>query len=98
MSLVLVPLWQGQRPSGLMGVARDISERVQKEAARLEDARKAARVEAQRALAEELEEPIVPVASTARELAGRPGLEAVANRLSDHAGAITRVLDVARRA
>jgi len=93
MSLVLVPMWQGQRPAGLMGVARDVSER-----ARLEDACRKARVEAQRALAEELEGPLVEVASTVRELAGRPELVEVANRLSDHAGTLTRALDSVRRA
>ena len=55
MSVVLVPLWQGQRPNGLMGIARDISERARQEATRLEDAKKAARAEAQRRLADELE-------------------------------------------
>jgi len=98
MSLTLVPLWQGQRPNGLMGVARDLTERARQEAARLEDARKAARVEAQRSLAEELEAPLVEVASAARELVGRPGLESVADRLASHTGALSRVLDVARRA
>ena len=98
MSLVLVPLWQGQRPSGLMGVARDITERARLEATRLEEASRKARADAQRALAEELEGPMVGLASTARELAGRPELVEVANRLSSHAGTITRALDVARRA
>jgi PAS domain S-box-containing protein len=98
MSLVLVPLWQGQRPNGLMGIARDITERARQEAARLEDARKSARAEAKRSLAEELEAPLVQVASAARELVGRPGLESVADRLTSNTGALTRVLDVARRA
>jgi len=98
MSLVLVPLWQGQRPNGLMGIARDITERARQEATRLEDARKSARAEAQRSLAEELEAPLVQVASAARELVGRPGLESVVDRLTSNTGALTRVLDVARRA
>jgi PAS domain S-box-containing protein len=58
MSVTLVPLWQGQRPAGLMGIARDVSERTRLEASRLEEVRKAARSEAQRALAEELEGPL----------------------------------------
>jgi PAS domain S-box-containing protein len=98
MSLVLVPLWQGQRPAGLMGVARDVSERARLEASRLEEACRKARADGQRALVEELEGPLVEVASTARELAGRPELVEVANRLTNHAGTITRALDVARRA
>jgi PAS domain S-box-containing protein len=98
MSLVLVPLWQGQRPAGLMGVARDVSERARLEASRLEEACRKARADGKRALVEELEGPLVEVASTARELAGRPELVEVANRLTNHAGTITRALDVARRA
>ena len=98
MSLVLVPLWQGQRPNGLMGVARDITERARQEATRLEDAKKSARAEAQRTLADELEAPLVQVASAARELVGRPGLESVADRLTSHTSVLTRALDVARRA
>jgi PAS domain S-box-containing protein len=98
MSLVLVPLWQGQRPSGLMGVARDVTERARLEATRLEEASRKAGADAQRALAEELEGPIVDVASTARELADHPELLEMANRLSGHAGRITRALDVARGA
>jgi PAS domain S-box-containing protein len=58
MSVLLVPLWQGLRPAGLMCVARNVSERARLEALRLEDVRRAARAEAQRALAEELEGPL----------------------------------------
>jgi two-component system cell cycle sensor histidine kinase/response regulator CckA len=98
MSLVLVPLWQGRRPNGLMGIARDISERARQEASRLEEAKKAARSEGKRRLAEELEAPLVQVASAARELAGRPGMESLADQLTSNTGTLTRALDVARRA
>ena len=42
MHVVTVPLWQGERPTGLMGIARDMSERTRGEAARLEPARSGA--------------------------------------------------------
>jgi PAS domain S-box-containing protein len=98
MNVIMVPMWQGQRPAGLMGIARDMSERTRIEATRLDEACKKAKTEAKRALVDELEGPLARAASTARELAARPGMEHdLASRLSNQAGDLSRVLDVARR-
>jgi two-component system, cell cycle sensor histidine kinase and response regulator CckA len=54
MHVVTVPLWQGERPTGLMGIARDMSERQRLEAARLEHARAGA----VRARVDDLDDPV----------------------------------------
>lgn len=98
MHVILVPLWQGQRPAGLMGIARDMSERARNEATRIDDARRKGKAEAHNALVDELEGPLSLAASTARELAARPGLEQeLVSRLSSQAGELSRALDGARR-
>ncbi len=98
MNVMLVPLWQGQRPAGVMGIARDMSEHARATATRIDEACKQARVEAQREFADEIEAPLVMAAQAARELAAEPGIEqAVAARLTSQAGEITRVLDATRR-
>jgi PAS domain S-box-containing protein len=98
MSVVMVPLWQGQRASGVMGIARDMSERARVEASRVDEACRKAKLEAQRQLADEFEGPIAQAAETAREVAAGPGVEQeVAKRLVSQAGELARVLEAARR-
>jgi PAS domain S-box-containing protein len=98
MNVVIVPLWQGQRPSGLMGIARDMSERSRVEATRLDEACKKAAHEAKRALVDEIEGPLVQAVSLARELAARPGLERdLATRLKSHSGTLDGLLVTTRR-
>jgi PAS domain S-box-containing protein len=98
MHMILVPLWQGQRPAGLMGVARDMSERSRIEATRLDEACRKAKADARRAIVDELEGPLTTAATKVRELAADPHLgKDVASRLSDQAGDLSRVLDVARK-
>jgi PAS domain S-box-containing protein len=98
MNVVVVPLWQGQRQSGVMGIARDMSERARVEASRLDEARRKAKLEGQRELVDELEGPLAQAAQAARELAAHPGIEqGVATRLTSQAIDLTRVLEVTRR-
>jgi PAS domain S-box-containing protein len=76
MHVVTVPLWQGQRPTGLMGIARDMSEFSRLAASRLEDARRQGAAEAQRDLVDDLEGPLAQVRAGLREVAQGPGLDA----------------------
>ena len=70
MHVVTVPLWQGERPTGLMGIARDMSERSRMEAVRLEHAR--AGVGAARERMDEAEDTLARVAADIEELVGHP--------------------------
>jgi PAS domain S-box-containing protein len=73
MHVVTVPLWQGERPTGLMGIARDMSERTQMEAARLEHARAGAGAARERMV--EAEGTLARVAADIDELVALPGTE-----------------------
>jgi PAS domain S-box-containing protein len=98
MNVVVVPLWQGQRQAGVMGIARDMSERARVEASRIDEACRKAKLEAHRELVDALEGPLVQAAQAARELAAHPGIEqGVAKRLTTQAGDLTRVLEATRR-
>ena len=71
MHVVTVPLWQGERPTGLMGIARDMSERSRMEAVRLEHARAGASAGGANRL-EETEDALARVAAGIEGLAGLP--------------------------
>lgn len=73
MHVVTVPLWQGQRPAGLMGIARDMRERTRVEAERLAHARKGAGEETTRELVQHMEDALVQVAAGLGDLADPAG-------------------------
>ncbi|MGH7726023.1 MAG: response regulator [Candidatus Eiseniibacteriota bacterium] len=75
MHVMAVPLWQGQRPSGIMGIARDMSERAKLEATRLDDARRRGTDEGFREMVDEIEGPLAGVLAGFRELMNRPGID-----------------------
>ncbi len=95
MHVVTVPLWQGQRPTGLMGIARDMSERFRLEEERVARARKGAGEAAARELLDELHDDVSRVATGLSELAAGPGSradEALRDRLQALGGELSRVL------
>lgn len=78
MQVVAVPLWQGQRPAGIMGIARDMSERSRLEATRLDDARRKGSDEAHKELVDEIEGPLTQVLTGFRDLLSRKEVDAEA--------------------
>ncbi|MEP7027203.1 MAG: response regulator [Candidatus Eisenbacteria bacterium] len=94
MSVVIVPLWQGQNPVGLMGIARDMSDQARMTAARVDEAVRRGRIEARRDVADELEASLAQATRAARELAERAGPDReLANRLVGHVEDLARALD-----
>jgi hypothetical protein len=99
MHVLTVPLWQGQRPSGLMGIARDVSERAGTEAARLAAARLEGAGAAARRLLDELEGPLAAGLAAARELATHADLSAAARqRVTTLEGALRATAAAVRQA
>lgn len=86
MHVVTVPLWQGERPTGLMGIARDMSDRSRDEAERLSRLRQDAREAAARGLADELEDGFLRAAAGLADLARLPAVQADAEMRERLAG------------